>query len=69
MTLNSNTVDFKDTEKNDFSIGAESAAIGIGDLSTTTMFAPFDIIGTMRTTAPNDKTDAGAYQNVTFDDD
>ncbi|WP_430413156.1 hypothetical protein [Kordia sp.] len=63
------SADFKNTELNEFNIGATSGAIGVGNLATTTMFAPLDILGTTRTTAPNGKTDVGAYQNVTFDDD
>ena len=61
--------DFKDVTMGEFMIGADSGAIGVGDPTITSMFAPQDILGTMRTLAPNNKTDVGAYQNVTFDDD
>lgn len=68
LTLNSDTVDFKDTARNEFIIGENSAAIGVGNPTTTSTFAPIDVIGTMRLIAPNGKTDAGAYQHVTFED-
>jgi len=61
--------DFKDVEMNEFNIGVNSGAIGVGNPTTTSMFASIDILGTTRTLAPNNKTDAGAYQNITFDDD
>ncbi|WP_046757238.1 hypothetical protein [Kordia jejudonensis] len=69
LLLSSNSIDFKNPEENEFMIGADSDAIGIGNPTITSMFAPNDILGTNRTTAPNNKTDAGAYQNVIFEDD
>lgn len=62
------TPNFKNPETNEFMIGADSGAIGIGNSNVTATFAPLDILGTTRTTT-NGKTDAGAYQNVTFEDD
>jgi len=68
LTLNNDEIDFKDTAKNEFIIGLNSAAIGVGDANITAMFAPIDVIGTTRIVAPNGKTDAGAFQHITFDD-
>ena len=58
IILNQNS-DFKDTSKNDFNIGSNSAGIGKGDISTA-FIVPLDILGFDRTKEP----DLGAYQFI-----
>ncbi len=58
IILNQNS-DFKDTSKNDFNIGSNSAGIGKGDINRALM-APLDILGFDRTNEP----DLGAYQYI-----
>ncbi len=69
IAISSSTFDFKNPAENEFIIGADSGAIGFGNPTTTATFAPIDILGTTRVLAPNNKTDIGAYQHITFDDD
>lgn len=58
IILNQNS-DFKDTSKNDFKIGFNSAGIGKGDINKAIM-VPLDILGFDRTNNP----DLGAYQFI-----
>lgn len=55
--------DFKSTDTNEFIIGADSGANGIGNVLTTQQ-VPLDILGLTRT----NPSDAGAYIHITFDD-
>ncbi|ALM07262.1 hypothetical protein SB49_05200 [Sediminicola sp. YIK13] len=58
IILNQNS-DFKDTSKNEFNIGFNSAGIGKGAINKALM-VPLDILGFDRTNAP----DLGAYQFI-----
>jgi len=51
------TTDFTDTQKSDFSLGADSKAIDFG-LPAAGLSVPLDLLGNDRTTSP----DAGAYE-------
>ncbi|MCH2196235.1 hypothetical protein [Kordia sp.] len=64
LLLNSNTVEYKNIDNNEFNIGENSAAIGIGNTSSAPEVQN-DILGNPRT----NPSDVGAYNNVTFDDD
>ncbi|MEM6684564.1 MAG: hypothetical protein AAF617_02120 [Bacteroidota bacterium] len=56
--------DFRDTDTNDFRIGQNSGANGIGD-SIITSEVPNDVLGVART----NPSDAGAYKSTIFSDD
>ncbi|WP_369441138.1 choice-of-anchor Q domain-containing protein [Algibacter lectus] len=55
------TPDFKDTDLNEFIIGANSEAINQAN-TTFAAQVPTDILGVNRTTSA----DIGAYQHITF---
>lgn len=55
-------VDFRDGRNNDFIIGQNSDAIGLGNAAGAAL-VPLDILEVMRTMSP----DLGAYQHITFD--
>lgn len=62
LMLNSNDVDFKNTNESEFIIGENSTARGIGN-PTTAALVPLDILGVTRT----NPYDVGAYQHIIFD--
>ncbi|MBC8756228.1 hypothetical protein H2O64_16245 [Kordia sp. YSTF-M3] len=62
--LNSDVFDFKDTAKNEFIIGADSGANGIGNTPAMPFIIQSDILGVPRT----NPSDVGAYNHITFDD-
>lgn len=55
------TTNFKNQQQNDFIIGQESDAIGLGNITFSNLF-PLDLLGISRLPNP----DLGAYQNTTF---
>ncbi|WP_046745495.1 hypothetical protein [Kordia zhangzhouensis] len=64
LVINSNTIDFKDTAKNEFIIGENSAAIERGNTSSIPAVQS-DLLGNPRT----NPSDVGAYNHTTFNDD
>lgn len=60
ITLNGNS-DFRNPFMNDFIIGENSDAIGLGNSAAAALF-PMDILGVGRVGSP----DLGAYQHITF---
>jgi hypothetical protein len=65
LVLNSNTIDFKNPENNEFIIGENSVAIGFGDTPNTPQEIQFDILGFARMMM----SDVGAYNHTTFTDE
>ena len=60
ILLNANS-DFRNRFQNDFIIGSNSDAIGLGNITTASLF-PLDILEVDRTNSP----DLGAYQHIEF---
>lgn len=56
--------DFRESNRNDFTIGEESEVINLADKNAA-LAVPFDILGINRTAAP----DMGAYQHVVFEEE
>ncbi|MEM6718991.1 MAG: hypothetical protein AAF611_06745 [Bacteroidota bacterium] len=65
LLINSSTVEYKNTDANEFNIGENSAAIGLGNTPFGIPAVQNDILGNPRT----NPSDVGAYNNAPLDDD